>query len=482
MCKLVLIPIYNILFISVLIAQEPSTEWTRTYGGPHAEWAGNLVETDDSTSILVGSTQSYGNGTIGSSDIYLLNIDTKGDTLWTKTYGSSYHEIGGDIIQTTNGDFVIAATVDYFNGDSDIYLIKTDRHGKLLWENRFGSSDYEENIYSLQSSFDGGYIMVGKAVDINSRTSRLLVVKTNASGDSLWVKRYGSDYRPCEGYSIKKTIDNNYVIAGNQWSSDSGEDFYIVKIDLMGNKIWENNFGLGLYDFACDHITTFDGFMTVGYTDPLDSNYNEGLLVKFDSDGNYIDHHTYASNNNSSYSYFSIKQTFNNELVLAGSSSGNLLVHKISQAGILRWEMIIDANIQLRGCKVIQLKKHGYLILGTKNIFSNSSDILLVKLSSDAMNAVNEQTQSRLSRFQLQSFPNPFNSSTIIKYHLEKSDDVMLKIYNIHGHEIETLVNEFQTAGDHEIKWQPNSLPSGLYFYRLQTGDFSENRKFSLQK
>jgi photosystem II stability/assembly factor-like uncharacterized protein len=82
-----------------------------------------------------------------------------------------------------------------------------------------------------------------------------------------------------------------------------------------------------------------------------------------------------------------------------------------------------------------------------------------------------------------QNYPNPFNPSTTITYNLSALADVTLKIYNLAGQELETLVNEFQTAGDYEITWQPKGLPSGIYFYRLQAGqEFSETRKIIFQK
>lgn len=89
-----------------------------------------------------------------------------------------------------------------------------------------------------------------------------------------------------------------------------------------------------------------------------------------------------------------------------------------------------------------------------------------------------------------QNYPNPFNPATTIRYNLNKSSNVILKIYNPTGQLLVTLVNSFQTEGEHEITWQPKGLPSGIYFYRLQADDpstssgqrFSETKKLILQK
>jgi len=82
----------------------------------------------------------------------------------------------------------------------------------------------------------------------------------------------------------------------------------------------------------------------------------------------------------------------------------------------------------------------------------------------------------------MQNYPNPFNPSTIIKYHLSSSTEVQLKIYSLFGQELETLTSGYQSAGEHEITWQPKSLTSGIYLYRLYTGAYSETRKLMLLK
>ncbi|MFX0133017.1 MAG: T9SS type A sorting domain-containing protein [Candidatus Hodarchaeota archaeon] len=81
-----------------------------------------------------------------------------------------------------------------------------------------------------------------------------------------------------------------------------------------------------------------------------------------------------------------------------------------------------------------------------------------------------------------QNYPNPFNPSTIIKYSLQKPNHTTLKVYNLVGQELEKLVNEFQTVGEYEIIWQPKEFPSGIYFYRLQAGEYTETKKLILHK
>ncbi|TNF45926.1 MAG: T9SS type A sorting domain-containing protein, partial [Bacteroidetes bacterium] len=81
-----------------------------------------------------------------------------------------------------------------------------------------------------------------------------------------------------------------------------------------------------------------------------------------------------------------------------------------------------------------------------------------------------------------QNYPNPFNSKTTIKYSVPESSKVVLKIYNLLGKEIETIVNEQKPAGTYEVTWNAAGFPNGIYFYRLQAGDFLFTRKMILNR
>jgi len=82
----------------------------------------------------------------------------------------------------------------------------------------------------------------------------------------------------------------------------------------------------------------------------------------------------------------------------------------------------------------------------------------------------------------MQNYPNPFNSTSVIKYSIPQSSQVSLNIINVLGSEIETLINEEKPVGTYELEWNAASLPSGVYFYRLQAGDFVQTRKMILLK
>jgi hypothetical protein len=84
--------------------------------------------------------------------------------------------------------------------------------------------------------------------------------------------------------------------------------------------------------------------------------------------------------------------------------------------------------------------------------------------------------------FLCDNFPNPFNPSTIMKYSIPRTSIVIIKVFDILGNEIETLINEEKSAGTYEAKWNGSNLPSGVYFYQMRAGDFVQTKKMMLIK
>ncbi|MGB5530727.1 MAG: T9SS type A sorting domain-containing protein, partial [Ignavibacteriaceae bacterium] len=80
------------------------------------------------------------------------------------------------------------------------------------------------------------------------------------------------------------------------------------------------------------------------------------------------------------------------------------------------------------------------------------------------------------------NYPNPFNPSTKIKYSIPQSSNVIIKVFDILGNEIETLANEEKQTGTYDLTWYSKNLPSGVYFYQLRAGEFVQTRKMLLLK
>ncbi|MEJ2507841.1 MAG: T9SS type A sorting domain-containing protein, partial [Ignavibacteriaceae bacterium] len=110
-------------------------------------------------------------------------------------------------------------------------------------------------------------------------------------------------------------------------------------------------------------------------------------------------------------------------------------------------------------------------------------NIEFVPLFEDTITTDVRRIFSSPGRFVLnQNYPNPFNPTTTISWYSPVSGRQTLKIYDILGNEITTLVNEFKPAGNYEVNFNANGLASGVYFYRIQAGEFTRARKLILLK
>jgi len=120
--------------------------------------------------------------------------------------------------------------------------------------------------------------------------------------------------------------------------------------------------------------------------------------------------------------------------------------------------------------------------IGPNNVLAVCGNGTTLKVYKTSVTSVFNQ-QISANNFSLkQNYPNPFNPNTTIKYELSKSNIVLLKIYDILGNELKTLVNGRQNAGSYSISFDGSGFTSGTYFYKLTAGDFTETKKMILNK
>ena len=165
-----------------------------------------------------------------------MKTNASGDTLWTRTYGGTRIEEGYSVRQTTDGGYIVAGYTNSFGGarNSDAYLIKTNASGDTLWTRIYGATDYDV-AGSVQQTSDGGYIVAGMTYPFWYLGTDLWLIKTNASGDTLWTKIYGGQSGD-EGNSVQQTSDGGYIVAGSTASFGAGaSDVYLIKTDADGN-------------------------------------------------------------------------------------------------------------------------------------------------------------------------------------------------------------------------------------------------------
>jgi len=209
-----------------------------------------------------------------------------GSIEWQNTFGGNNVDYGYSVQQTTDGGYIIAgytytdsaAPNDYWR----IYLVKTDASGNLIWDKTLGVSDADDFGYSVQQTSDGGYIIAGQTRSSPLQNdNNLLLVKTDAGGNSLWRKTFGGSSNDL-GYSVQQTSDGGYIIAGYTTSFGAGSwDVYLVKTDAYGNELWSKTLGgSGAETGESVQQTTDGGYIIAGITDSFGAGSYDVYLVK----------------------------------------------------------------------------------------------------------------------------------------------------------------------------------------------------------
>ncbi|MCD4701636.1 MAG: hypothetical protein K8S24_07245, partial [Candidatus Aegiribacteria sp.] len=181
--------------------------WTNTFGGTGYDRGYSVRQTTDGGYIVTGSTSSYG---AGGADVYLIRTDSDGDTLWTKTFGGYEWEYGFSVQQTSDEGYIVTGFTDsYSPGWDDVYLIKTDSSGNTLWTKTFGGTNHDVG-YSVQQTTDGGYIISGSTESYGAGGEDVYLIKTDSSGNTIWTQIFGGTQYDC-GCSVQQTTDGGYI-------------------------------------------------------------------------------------------------------------------------------------------------------------------------------------------------------------------------------------------------------------------------------
>ncbi|MBU0692732.1 T9SS type A sorting domain-containing protein [bacterium] len=305
------------------------------------------------------------------SVIMLLTVSTishaQPDSLWSRTFGGSSQELCSSIQQTFDGGYVLSGISESFGaGLRDFWLVKTDTHGDSLWSRNFGGSN-NENCHSMQQTTDGGYILAGDTWSYGAGESDFWLVKTDANGNRLWSHTFGG-IGADKCWSIQQTYDGGYVLAGYTGSFGAGSrDFWLVKTDANGDSLWSRTFG-GNSDDNCHSIqqTTDGGYVLAGYTESFGAGDQDFWMVKTNANGDSLWSRTYDGNNDENC--HSVQQTADGGYVLAGSVFGadnaSFWLVKTDANGDSLWTRTYSGSLWDECHSVQQTSDDGYVLAG----------------------------------------------------------------------------------------------------------------------
>jgi hypothetical protein len=473
-----------IISVSASIAQ---ITFEKMYGNDQDDVAYAVLPSSDGGYIIVGDVNwsQY-------RDIYVVKTDQWGDTLWTRQYVRNWSENARTILETSDG-FIMAgyAVTTLGPARTDVYLVKINSQGDTMWTNTIGGPR-SESAFDMEATSDGGFIIGGQAED-NTGQMYYYLVKTNSMGDSLWAHKYGiSNEERAYGKAVKQTWDGGFIITGyvDDYTIGPGTGYiYLVKTDNMGGVEWTESYDWPDFELAYDLEEISDGYVLVGRTSSLGAGGSDAYMMKINGPGAPLWIKTYGDS--STENAYSVEKTSDGGFIISGTTyskgagSGDFYLIKTDANGDTMWTRTFGGSHREEAYDVKQTADGGYVLTGYSYSYpSIGSDFYLVKTDGNGLVPIqHHKDQPIVQDYKLfQNYPNPFNPTTTIEFSLPHSGYVSLRIFNILGEEVATLLSASLLSGFHQVVWNASELASGVYWYKLKAGDYFETRKMILLK
>ncbi len=428
--------------------------WERTYGRGVNDGGRSVYQTSDGGYIIVGYTLSFGD----SSQVYLIKTNFFGDTVWTKTYGYAGDEYGFSVQQTTGGGYIVAGTTSSFGaGGNDVFLLKTNAQGSRLWFLPYGGAGNEEG-YAVQQTSDSGYVIAGTTNSFGAGGYDVYLIKTNASGGTLWTRTYGGagdEY----GFSVQQTSDGGYLIAGETYSFGDSNQVYFIKTNALGDTLWTRTYGGTCGEYGISARQTSDsGYIIAGYTESFGAGGSDVYLIKANASGDTLWTRTFGWKSDD-YGR-SVQQTSDGGYIIAGETHSfgpggwDVYLIKTNAFGDTLWTRTFGGTSWDGGYSVQQTSDGGYIIAGfTYSFGAGASDVYLIKTDANGSSGVEMAgVRGQGLGIRLTAKPNPFTSFASVPGH----EAERFSLYDVSGRKVGTYRGDRVGEG----------LTPGVYFLR----------------
>jgi hypothetical protein len=433
-------------FLTIKYSSGGDTIWTRRYNGPrNAKDVAYAIAIDDSGNIYVAGESEGSTSTHGIFEDYaIIKYSPDGETIWIARYNGpagDYDKANSIDVDTIGNVYVTGVSDGGSTGSGsphfDFATIKYNNVGTLQWIRRHNGTENaldEAKVVKLDHS---GNVVVTGSSKYSGSSDDYFTIKYSPTGDTLWLSRYngtGSNSDIANSLVVDKP-GNTFVTGKSYGGSSNDYDIVTIKYNSAGDSVW---------------VRRFNG--EASYID-------EGVGLSVDESGNvYVAGH--SSGITTAFDYTTIKYS--------DSGAEEWIIKYTNSASAGSDEhltgMYLDefSNIYVTGISALDYATVKYVQLPTsvedKNFQSPGEYILY------------------------QNYPNPFNPSTKISWQISLGSWQTLRVYDILGNEVATLVDEYKPAGKYEIVWNAAGLTSGIYFYKLTAGDYSDTRKLLFLK
>ncbi len=460
--------------------------------------AGPQLLPDDHENLYLATTIKTGSRT---TDILLTKYNSAGSREWQRQGGdlalqSSQHIAG--LARDRHDNILVSAWGGTLNA-IDFMTFCWNPSGESKWLVRHDSGRRHSMDYAAEVTVDeaGNVYLTGRS-SIGGMASDILTIKYQASGTTAWRVGYnGAGHADDFAHAIAVDKSGNVYLAGKSVRHRQPDEHLLLKYDQAGNLKWLQRRSAPR-EFKDESIAlTLDQtpgnealyLATTGNGDsgaPLDYDY---LIVKYDTAG--VEQWTarYDGPAHSSDDATALTLDAHGNVYVTGNSRGedgswDFATVKYDNRGTEQWVARYHGPLASDDLAIgVAVDGDGRVYVAGSTSKNNWSQYTIIQYLQDPT-AVQRHRQAALQLdYSLQqNYPNPFNPATIIRYTLAAAGHVELKVFDLLGRELATLVNQLESAGEHQVYWQAENLPAGIYVYRLRAGEFVAQRKLIFLK
>ncbi len=483
-------------YVTIKYDVSGTVQWVVKYNGP-----GNAY--DQATSLVVDKSgsvyvtgESYGSGT--SVDYATIKYDSSGTEEWVARYNGENQlpDLATAIAIDGSGNAYVTGHGLFADTGDDYVTIKYDASGAEQWVSRYdgptivGSADFATAL-ALDDS--GNAYVTGWSYDSTTYYD-YVTIKYDSSGTEEWVARYnGPGNRSDLATALAVDGSGNIYVTGRSFGLAIDYDYATIKYDASGTEQWVARYNWSGNDGDYGDEATalvLDGSGNVyvtGRSYDLGTDYDY-LTIKYDASGaeQWVARYNGPGNDNDEATALVVDKS--GSVYATGGSYGSgtdydYATIKYDTFGTVQWIVQYNGpgNAYDHATAVAIDASLNVYLTGSSFGSSTSEDYATVKyqqIQTGVKSGVPIPAEVSLT----QNYPNPFNPSTTIEYALPRSTYVKLEIFNVLGEMISLLKDGSQNAGYHSVVFEVEGLPSGIYFYRLQTEDFVETKKLVLMR
>lgn len=488
----------------------PQIEWQACYGGSGFDIVRDIAQTNDGGFVLLAHTTSSDGqvtGHQGEFDFWVVRISASGTLLWQRALGGSGTEFPASIIQTQDGGFVVSGSTSSNDGDpanasgtGDSWVIKLNVVGSIEWQHRYGPVG--STLFALIEAQNGDLVLAGEAPSSSTPISCSLggtnawIVRLTSTGELIWERCYGGS--SSEGFrGIVRASDNGFVLAGESGSSNGdltsnngAGDAWIVKVDDVGEIIWQRSYGGGHIDDANAIATMADGgYAVVGSTLSSDGDVTgyhgqfDIWIMKLDANGQLVWQRAtggtaldlvggLVTHVDGGITVAGWTESTNGDITSTNGSRDAWLV-RLNGEGNLVWERTMGGSSSELFTALIRTVDNGFVAAGGSSSTDgdvtcdhSGADVWLVKLSAEPV-GVTERFPNPVRSL----YPNPVQEVLTIELNIVDPETVYYTWLDVTGRVLSAASSARVGQGAQQLILATAGMPRGPLLLQVQVGE-----------